>query len=173
MDEVYKAPLNRPGDMSGPEPEVRAPRVDDVPGLAALFSEMQRHYLRPVPDETATEAALLACKPPVAEFDPRVLIAIIEGDVVGSIVLNVTFPAYELTKSLYIRDLYVAASARRQGVGRALVNAAAHLTYAQGFSALDWTTEATNYGAHKMYEACGARLLPRIYYRLAREDLTN
>lgn len=150
---------------------VRPPRRSDIPGLAALFSEMQRHYRRPVTDEQAMEAARLACTPPVSTFDPRVLLAVSAGEVVGSVVMNVTFPAYELTRALYIRDLYVAAAGRRLGVGRALVNAAARYTYANGFSALDWTTDAGNEAARAMYESCGARLLGRIYYRLAREDM--
>ena len=74
------------------------------------------------------------------------LIAVTDDAIVGSIVLNVTFPAFELSRSLYIRDLYVARSMRRYGVGQALVKAAARLTYAQGFSALDWTTETGNIG---------------------------
>ncbi|HVY13842.1 MAG TPA: GNAT family N-acetyltransferase [Rhodopila sp.] len=150
---------------------VRPPNLQDVEGLASLFSEMQRHYQRPVPYAQALAAARIACQPPVAAFDPRVLLATLDGVVVGSIVMNVSFPAYELTQSLYIRDLYVAASARRAGVGRMLVNAAARYTYANGFSALDWTTDAENVGARAMYESCGARLLSRIYYRLAREDM--
>jgi GNAT superfamily N-acetyltransferase len=155
----------------GPSITVRRPTHCDVPGLAALFSEMQRHYRRPVPDKQATEAALLACKPVTATFDPRVLIATLDGAIVGSIVLNVAFPAFELSRALYIRDLYVAQSMRRHGAGQALVMAAAKLTYAEGFSALDWTTESGNVAARQMYESCGARLLPRTYYRLAREDM--
>jgi GNAT superfamily N-acetyltransferase len=160
-----------PLGLEAPEIKVRLPTGFDVPGLAALFSEMQRHYQRPVSDEQAVEAALLACKPVTATFDPRVLIAATGGSIVGSIVMNVSFPAYELTHSLYIRDLYVARSVRRRGVGQALVVAAAQLTYSQGFSALDWTTETGNTGARQMYESCGARVLPRTYYRLAREDM--
>jgi GNAT superfamily N-acetyltransferase len=60
---------------------------------------------------------------------------------------------------------------RRRGVGQALVKAAAHLTYAKQYSALDWTTETGNAAARQMYESCGARVLPRTYYRLAREDM--
>jgi GNAT superfamily N-acetyltransferase len=154
-----------------PAVAVRAPIAVDIPALAALFAEMQRHYKRPVTDRLALEAATLACQPVRAMFDPRVLIAEMDGVIVGSIVLNVTFPAFELSRSLYIRDLYVSGSARRHGIGRALVNSAAELTYAQGFSALDWTTETLNAAARKMYEGCGARVLPRTYYRLAREDM--
>jgi GNAT superfamily N-acetyltransferase len=86
-------------------------------------------------------------------------------------VLNVTFPAFELSCSLYIRDLYVSRSMRRYGVGQALVKAAATLTYTEGYSALDWTTETANSAARQMYESCGARVLPRTYYRLARGDM--
>jgi GNAT superfamily N-acetyltransferase len=150
---------------------VRAPTEQDIPGLAALFAEMQNHYQRPVTDEQAVEAATLACRPAQATFDPHVLIAAADNEVVGSIVLNVTFPAFELSRSLYIRDLYVARSMRRNGIGQALVSAAARLTYAKNYSALDWTTESGNVGARQMYESCGARVLPRTYYRLAREDL--
>lgn len=150
---------------------VRVPTALDIPGLAALFSEMQRHYQRPVTDEQAIEAATLACRPARATFDPHVLIATADTRVVGSIVLNVTFPAFELSRALYIRDLYVARSMRRNGIGQALVKAAAQLTYEKNYSALDWTTETGNIGARQMYEACGARVLPRTYYRLAREDM--
>lgn len=171
MDQEFKTPLAEPPGRSTQHVTVRPPTEDDVTGLAALFSEMQRHYRRPVTDQQALEAAQLACKPPTTTFDPRVLIALQDGQIVGSVVMNVTFPAYELTRALYIRGLYVSASARRGGVGRAMVNAAARLTYAEGYSALDWTTEATNDAAQSMYESCGARLLARFYYRLAREDL--
>jgi GNAT superfamily N-acetyltransferase len=151
---------------------VRAPTQDDVPALAALFSEMQSHYGRPVTDQQALAAARLACRAPAETFDPKVLLAFLDGRLAGSIVLNVTFPAFELSRSLYIRDLYVARIARRSGVGRALVSAAAQLTYSQDYSALDWTTETGNTAARQMYESCGARVLPRTYYRLAREDMT-
>ena len=150
---------------------VRGPTQQDISGLALLFSEMQRHYRRPVTDEMAVEAATLACQPVRSTFDPRVLIALIDDTIAGSIVLNVTFPAFELTRSLYIRDLYVARSMRRCGVGQTLVRAAARLTYSHGFSALDWTTETGNTAARQMYESCGARVLGRTYYRLAREDM--
>jgi GNAT superfamily N-acetyltransferase len=163
--------LRFPIEAQSPSVAVRSSAPGDVAGLARLFSEMQRHYKRPVTDEQAVAAAALACQSVRGTFDPYVLIATADTEIVGSIVLNVTFPAFELSRALYIRDLYVARSMRRYGVGQALVRAAAQVTYANQFSALDWTTETGNVAAREMYEACGARVLPRTYYRLAREDL--
>jgi ribosomal protein S18 acetylase RimI-like enzyme len=163
---ISPSPISETTDLT-----VRCPTHLDIPAVAALFSEMQRHYRRPVTHEQAVEAATLACRHVNATFDPRVLVATADSTIVGSIVLVVTFPAFELSRALYIRDLYVAHSMRRNGVGQALVQAAARLTYAQGFSALDWTTETDNIAARGMYESCGARVLPRTYYRLARENM--
>jgi GNAT superfamily N-acetyltransferase len=161
-----------PGEAYSEHIVVRRPSPADIAGLKYLFSEMQRHYGRPVSDKTANGAARLACKPPVNSFDPRVLIALMDEAIVGSLVMNVTFPAFELTRSLCIRDLYVAERARRCGVARVLMKAGARLAISEGFSALEWTTDSANAAARKMYEACGARQLARIYYRLFDDDLT-
>lgn len=143
---------------------VRRPTDSDALGLARHFSEMQTHYNCPVSDAVAAEAAALACKPPAGTFDPRVLIALAGNVVVGSLVMNVTFPAYALTKALYIRDLYVAKAVRRRNVGRVLVTAATHLAISEGFSAVEWTTDSANKAARKLYESCGARQIDRTYF---------
>ena len=153
--------------------EVRDAIPDDASGLAALFSEMQRHYGRPVSSAAALDAAILACRPRSATFDPHVMLAWSGEAAVGSLVLNVTFPAFELSRSLYIRDLYVAASHRRSGIGRAFVRAAAKLALRMGYSAVEWTTDSGNSAARTMYESCGARSLGRTYYRLFDETLIN
>jgi GNAT superfamily N-acetyltransferase len=130
---------------------------------------MQRHYGQPVSDAVADAAAAFACRSASpAGFDPRILVAVTgAGPVIGAVVLNVTFPASELSQSLYIRDLYIAATARRRGVARSLLRAAAKLTLAQGFSALDWTADAKNTRAHQLYESVGAIQVGRVYFRLA------
>jgi hypothetical protein len=170
---MAEAAASPPRRLAG---QVRRPVAADARRLAALFSEMQRHYGEPVSDGMAAAAAAFACRPAPAasSFEPRTLIAVdADGQILGSIVLNVTFPARMLARSLYVRDLYVAAAARRRGVARALLRAAARLTLEEGFCALDWTTDAANAGARMMYEGAGARQVGRVFYRLAGEDLSR
>jgi GNAT superfamily N-acetyltransferase len=175
-------PSGEPGEPRlldlAPRPllEVRRPGPCDLAGLAVLLAEMQRHYCDPVSDSEAERAAALACRPapPPESFDPRTLIAVEQGGrVCGSIVLNVTFPATRLSRSLYVRDLYVAAAVRRRGVARALLRGAARLTLAEGFSALDWTADAANAPARGMYDGSGAAMLGRVYYRLSGDALAR
>ena len=158
------ASMGPPDQTRAEDIVVRRPTKSDIPGLAAHFSEMQIHYKCPVSDAAAAEAAALACQPPTGPFDPRVLIAVVGSAVVGSLVMNVTFPAHALTKSLYIRDLYVAKSMRRSRVGRMLVTAATHLSVSEGFYAVEWTTDSANKAARKLYESCGARQIDRTYF---------
>jgi ribosomal protein S18 acetylase RimI-like enzyme len=151
---------------------VRRPTLADAAALAVLWTEMQQHYGQPVNDATARAAASAACQFSNNQFNPRTFIAISrKGGLVASLVLNVTFPARELSKSLYIRDLYVSKDWRRFGIARSLLRAAAALTIAEGFSSLDWTTEANNIGARSLYEGAGAREMTRVYYRLFGADL--
>jgi GNAT superfamily N-acetyltransferase len=163
----------QPGMLAETPCSIRRLAPQDVTGLAMLWAEMQRHYGKPVTEAAALAAATHACDAHHHEgFEPRILIAqAADGSLAGSIVLNVSFPANELSRSLYIRDLYVAAAMRRLGIARAMLRAAAALALAQGFSALDWTAEAGNADARSLYSGEGARLLPRVYYRLDVLDL--
>jgi len=167
MDELNTVlPASRGEEANSDGIAIRSPSSDDVLALARLFGEMQCHYGRPVSDATAMAAATLACRPPIGTFDPHTLLAALGTNIVGSLVMNVTFPAFELTRSLCIRDLYVTKTMRRHGVGRALVKAATRLALAEGFSTIEWTTDSGNTAARAMYEACGAMRLDRTYYRL-------
>ncbi|HET6183388.1 MAG TPA: GNAT family N-acetyltransferase [Acetobacteraceae bacterium] len=170
MNDLSVGSVPAPACRTG-APLIRAAEPRDAAALARLFDQMQRHYGRPVSADAALDAARIACQAPVHLFDPRTLLAFRGERVVGSLVMNVSFPAFELTRSLYIRDLYVAREERRSGIGRALVKAAAGLALREGFSALEWTTDALNAAARAMYESCGARRLERTYYRLFDDTL--
>jgi GNAT superfamily N-acetyltransferase len=151
--------------------EIRMARPADAEGFAPLLQEMQAHYGAPVTRSASIEAATLLCHLPPEGFNPRTLLALADGAIIGSCVLNVMMPAAELRRSLYIRDLFVSARTRRRGVGRALVRASAQLVVEHGFCALDWTMDTRNDPARRLYVGCEAAPVDRTYFRLTGDTL--
>lgn len=89
----------------------------------------------------------------------------------GFAVMNLQFPADDLTRALFMKDLYVARDARRNGVGRALLKAAARATLDGGYTRLDWATARSNLPARKLYQAIGSERVPSVLFRLKGDDL--
>lgn len=60
-------------------------------------------------------------------------------------------PSFAAT-GLYLDDLFTAPGARRQGIGDALLRAAAELAAAQGANLVRWITAADNVTARSLYD---------------------
>jgi GNAT superfamily N-acetyltransferase len=88
-----------------------------------------------------------------AAFVPYTSVAIDRGEVVGYCY------AQEYDDTGYVRHLVVAPSARRQGFGRALMQATAERLRAAGKTGWRLNVGATNAAAHGLYGALGLRRL--------------
>jgi GNAT superfamily N-acetyltransferase len=65
----------------------------------------------------------------------------------------------------YLQDLFTAASARGQGVGRALIGAVVERARAAGSTRLYWQTHESNHAAWRLYDAVAARSGFIVYRR--------
>lgn len=65
--------------------------------------------------------------------------------------------SYSLTDACTLEDLYVAPTARGQGVGRALIQQVAARAHEAHAPALHWKTRATNQAAQALYERLATR----------------
>ena len=65
-----------------------------------------------------------------------------------------------------MNDLYVAEEARGQGVGRALIEAAATVARERGAHHLEWVTAPDNATAQRLYDSTGAERETWIAYEL-------
>jgi GNAT superfamily N-acetyltransferase len=77
------------------------------------------------------------------------------------------WPSVGSTRSLYLKELYVADACRGKGVGALLMDALRLTAAEHGCSRVEWTADDDNPGAMRFYEALG--FLPRpskIFYRL-------
>ena len=61
------------------------------------------------------------------------------------------------TQSLYLKELYVAASHRRRGIGRLLMDRLRQIASTSGCSRIEWTTDDDNPNAQRkrFYERLG------------------
>ncbi len=133
---------------------VRAATVDDVEGVARLFSGYLDFYARP--REPADVRAYLAAR--IGGGDSVVLLAEDSapgGGAIGFAQCYPTWASLELAPAWVLHDLFVDPAARGRGVGRALLRAVAERARAAGATTAVLETAHTNTGAQALYESEG------------------
>lgn len=136
----------------------------DVDVISVILGEIEGYYGgEPTPgDPDQTRAALFGPRPAAT-----VLLARDGGQVLGLASYSLLWPAAGAESSLYLKELYVRADARRRGVAGALMEAVKGAAAAAGCSRVEWTADRDNPAALDFYAAFGAE--PRdgkVFYRL-------
>ena len=83
---------------------------------------------------------------------------------VGFAILNPYFPGPRLTHGLFLKELYVAASARSKGVGEKLIEGIRALAKERGDTRVIWTTGEQNEGSQRFYDRLGMRREKKVYF---------
>lgn len=78
-----------------------------------------------------------------------------EGAGLGFVLLYPTFCSLEMDKIYILHDLYVSESARKQGVGEALMMAAKQLAEENRVARIDLLTAKDNFAGQHLYEKLG------------------
>lgn len=130
---------------------VRRTSPADVDVLAPLFDAYRRFYGQPGDVGRARDwlHARLSARESV------VLIAEQDGSATGFAQLYPMFSSVRTARIWILNDLYVDASARRGGVGRALLDAAAAFAREDGAARLMLETARGNTAARALYRAAG------------------
>ena len=91
-----------------------------------------------------------------------------DGDIVGFTQLYRSFCSVEMKELIYLYDLFVAPHARRQGVARALMDAARRYSQDRGAGRLQLETAISNRPGQALYEDLGWERDQEFYtYHLA------
>ena len=131
---------------------IREAISDDLPALGKLFDEYRQFYRLPTEVETAT--AYLKAR--LRAGESVVLIAADEaGGLLGFTQLYPTWCSLLAGPVYVLYDLYVAPEARRHGVGRALLKAAAERGRRDKKLRMTLSTAKTNTAAQSVYESLG------------------
>jgi GNAT superfamily N-acetyltransferase len=89
-----------------------------------------------------------------------------DEELVGYTCLYWHFSSTKAAPTVLMNDLFVTTEARGEGVGRALIQAAAAVARERGSPVLEWTTEPANVAAQRLYDSTGAEKSTWIEYEL-------
>jgi GNAT superfamily N-acetyltransferase len=158
--------LARPryGDGVAAEVEIAPIAVEEFEELLPLIAAYQRFYEVEEIDEARNRGFFRRFLAP--SEDGLLLGAHVEGHLVGYACLFWHFSSLEATESVLMNDLYVAESARGQGVGRALIEASAEVARERGVPFVEWSTAPDNHTARRLYDSTGAERSEWFTYEL-------
>lgn len=144
----------------------------DVGPLAGLAEEMDRFYggagVEPLEVRITQIRNSLFSDPPSA----YALLAWDDGRLVGFASYSFVWPAIGLTRSLYLKELYVAGPARQRGVGRLLMQHVFDLAVQNACTRVEWTTDRDNPAAQQFYAQLGVPVREsKLFYRIEGDDL--
>ncbi len=134
---------------------VRRATLADVEAAGTLFDEYRQFYQQPPDLARATEFI----RERLHRGESMVLLAgSSERSVDGFCQIYPTFCSVAAAPIFILYDLYVAATARRSGIARALLEAARNEAVAAGVERMDLQTARTNTPARALYESLGWEL---------------
>lgn len=142
--------------------DIREVTPADYRVLADLLVEMQAHYRAACPPRDDIVRALQD-----RPAGSRILIACRGSAIIGLATFSAVYPGPGLTSGHFLKDLYVASTARGQGIGKRLMRHLAHVTRSEGLQRIDWTVDANDRDLATFYATLGSRHLPeKAFYRL-------
>jgi ribosomal protein S18 acetylase RimI-like enzyme len=130
---------------------LRRATLDDLEAIAPLFDAYRRFYSQP--GDLARARDYLHERMTLGES--VVLLAQRDDAVVGFTQLYPIFSSVRTARTWLLNDLFVDEGARRHGVARALLDAAAAFAREQGAAGLMLETMADNAPARALYRAAG------------------
>ena len=123
----------------------------DIERLAHLFDGYRQFYGQPSNVDAARAFLLDRCR----HAESVIFIATRDGVAVGFTQLYPSFSSISLRRIYILSDLFVATNARKLGIGKLLLKAAADFGRSIGAYQLTLETAKTNLAAQALYEGCG------------------
>lgn len=133
---------------------IRRATVDDVDAIAPLFDHYRMFYQQP--SDPALARRFIDER--LQRNESVIFLAEVGGKTVGFTQLFPSFSSVRAGRAFVLNDLYVDIAARRLGVARALLQAAADFARADGAIRLELETDHDNRSAQALYRHMGWEL---------------
>ena len=135
----------------------------DLDTLSRLFDAYRQFYGQPSDADAASDWL----RNRLRFGESKVLVARQGDAIVGFVQLYPSFSSVRMARSWILNDLFVLPATRRQGVARALLDAAAGFARDDGAAAISLETARGNAAARATYRAAGWREDDTQWYSLA------
>ncbi len=146
------------------DPRIEPITSDQLELLLPMIAEYQRFYeVEEIDEERNREFFARFIAP---SENGMLLGAWREDDLLGYACLYWHFTSLVPAETVLMNDLFVAETARGQGIGRALINASADVAKQRGAHHLEWATAPDNATAQRLYDSTGAERSTWIEYEL-------
>jgi GNAT superfamily N-acetyltransferase len=146
--------------------EVRVEPVTErqLEALLPMIAAYQRFY--EVEDVDAERNRAFFARFLAPSEDGMLLGAWLGGDLAGYVCLYWHFTSLVPAETVLMNDLYVAEDHRGEGIGHALIEAAAEVARERGAHHLEWATAPDNRTARRLYDRTGAERSEWVEYEL-------
>ena len=135
--------------------------VDDIKVAAALFNQYRIFY-----NQTSDmDGAINFLQQRITKNESTIFIAFVDDEPAGFTQLYPIFSSVSLKRAWLLNDLYVAETARRQGVANALLNKAKDFGTENNAGWLLLETAFDNYKAQSVYEKNGWIKQTDLFYQ--------
>ncbi|MCA1606586.1 MAG: GNAT family N-acetyltransferase [Acidobacteria bacterium] len=134
--------------------------------ILALAEEMDCFYgateIAPYDTRIRQINEALFSDPPMA----HAILAWNDQRLVGMATYSFLWPAVSLTRSLYLKELYVARTTRRRGIGKLLMHNVYEVAAKHNCSRVEWTADRDSTDARKFYSSIGVPVsTSKLFYR--------
>jgi ribosomal protein S18 acetylase RimI-like enzyme len=146
---------------------IRSAEPNDLDALVALADEMNAFYgatdVEPMPVRRKQVHKAVFEDPAAASA----VLAVEAEAVRGFATYSFLWPAVGLTRSLYMKELYVAQTHQRKGIGTALMSALISIAHETNCTRVEWTTDADNRLSQSFYRTLGYQpMTTKLFYRI-------
>lgn len=140
--------------------EVYQATITDLAGVSNLFNLYRIFYQQ----ATDLVGAKRYIKERIESKDSVIFVVKDNDKYVGFTQLYPTFSSISMKRAWILNDLYVAAEARKQGVGEKLLQKAKDYALATGANSISLSTAPDNLSAQRLYEKNGYRRDEQFYH---------
>lgn len=144
--------------------EIAPVQTEELEQLLPLIAAYQRFYEVEEIDDERNRGFFRRFLAP--SEDGLLLGARRDGRLRGYACLYWHFSSLEACESVLMNDLFVVEDARGEGVGRALIEAAAEVARERGAPFVEWSTAPDNRTAQRLYDSTGAERTEWFSYEL-------